>query len=478
MKFVPLMLIVVLMVTLALREAAAQPSAPASTPSIRALGDDLYDVQLGAEHAMFVVTADSIVVVDPLGVPTAQWLRKEFDQRFPGKPVRYVVSTHHFAERASGNGAFPGASRVAQEEFARALRETPGSNTEKYRYVVGPQQAFKDRLTLKAGDKTIELVHVGPFYSRELSVVVFPWARKVFAVDAPPIHSAPFKFGTLNVSDVVKWLSTVAAIDFDTMLFDDGTTMARDQIVALAGYLARMRAEVVSGYGRGRSLERLQQTTQLDSYRSLPHYAARREQIASMFEQMSYSRVDFVITGLASYIPEDAPEYCNGYASCSSGGALGGASLAATVALGRKYGAQLEVLSSDQFWATRAQSQRDEEVVFRPSRASLLLRYSPLKSAFTYALLAGVSRSWGDVEGMYRITARLAPEGGRHQISRSESRLAYTAGFDLSQRMGPLRLVFPLRITYTTGELPDYWPGAYDAQAGIGLAIPLIRRLQ
>jgi hypothetical protein len=101
-----------------------------------------------------------------------------------------------------------------------------------------------------------------------------------------------------------------------------------------------------------------------------------------------------------------------------------------------------------------------------------------LKGGLSYALLAGVSRSFGDAKGMDRVAGRVAPIGGRHAIAESASRISYTAGIDLSQRMGALRLVFPLRVTYVTGELPAYWPSRYDAQAGIGIAIPLVRRLE
>jgi glyoxylase-like metal-dependent hydrolase (beta-lactamase superfamily II) len=328
----------------------AQPAPAALTNrAIAPLGDDLYDVRFETQHTIFLVTADSIVLVDPLGVECAQWLQGEFEKRFPGKPVRYVVLTHHHAERASGAGVFRSAVIVGQAEFRRALRENPSSSTPNYRFVAPPRQTFTNQLSIAAGGKTVELVHVGPFHSSEMTVVSFPSARKVFAVEAPPIQKSPFAFGTLNPAEVVTWLSSVARINFDTMLFGDGTTMTRDQIVPLAEYLGHMRADIVREYGRGRSLSRLQDTMRLDAYQSLPHYTARREQIASMYDRLSYVRIDVVFSGLAHYLPENPPDYCNGYASCSSGGAVAGGSLAATVAWGRKFGAQVELFSSDQF---------------------------------------------------------------------------------------------------------------------------------
>src|SRR5687768_16529237 len=93
--------------------ARAATPALAQTPELDAAADraivnvagDLYQFRSGKQYSLFLVTRDGIVVVDPLGLYAASWLNKELQTRFPNNRVRYVVLTHHHAERAGGAGA-------------------------------------------------------------------------------------------------------------------------------------------------------------------------------------------------------------------------------------------------------------------------------------------------------------------------------------------------------------------------------------
>src|ERR1700710_593039 len=52
---------------------------------------DVYRANNGGWYVGFVVTPDGIVLVDTLSVDFAKWLKAELAQRFPGKPVKYVI---------------------------------------------------------------------------------------------------------------------------------------------------------------------------------------------------------------------------------------------------------------------------------------------------------------------------------------------------------------------------------------------------
>jgi hypothetical protein len=218
---------------------------------------------------------------------------------------------------------------------------------------------------------------------------------------------------------------------------------------------------------------------QLDAYRSLPHYAARREQIAAVFRRVRYRRLDLTAAGLANYLSHDSRGYCADYETCSAGGVVGAVTLGVGVSIGRRFGVQAEVMLSDQFWSTRTLPQYDQEVVFRPSRGAVFFRYSPLRpGSFSYALLAGVSHTTGDVEGVDRVQGRLPPAGGRHEIVARDSRSGFTAGAELLPRIGRLRLVLPVRVTYFGDDRPAYWPSAFDVNVGAGISIPLRVRVE
>ena len=434
----------------------------------------------GKRHTVFLVTSAGIVLVDPISMPTARWLAEQFAERFPGVGVRHVILTHHHADRASGATLFPGSNVIAHDSFRDGLGQARHHRRDDYRSVPMPSATFSDRRTLDVGGERIELIHAGPFHSDDLIVVAFPSARTLFAAERPALGGVPFTFGPATAGPIVTWLQAVASAAYvDTIAFSDGTRFTRDAIAPLAQYLGALRTTVVSGYQRGRSLRKMQETLQLPAHQRLPHYTARREHIAAIHGGLHYRSVDLTLLGLANAMEEDAQDYCGSYDTCSSGGVLGAGGAALTFSLKRWFAVQGEVMLSDQFYGARARQAYAEELAYRPTRGALLLRLStPNPGGLSIALLGGVSRTFGDLDGMDRVPGLLPPAGGRHTISTGTTRDGVTAGIELSQRIGRARLVLPIRVTQISGSLPSHWPSRYDAQAGAGLSFPLWRSVE
>ena len=457
----------------------------AQTPELDAAADraivnvagDLYQFRSGTQSSLFLVTRDGIVVVDPLGLYAASWLNKELQTRFPNSRVRYVVLTHHHAERAGGTGALKPETIVAHQTFRSALSDTSSRTGVDYRYVIAPQVTFQDRHTIELGGQTIDLIHTGPFHSRDSIAVIFKRERLLLAVDPPPVSGVPFAIGSLRAANVVKWLTAVARADVDTVMFGDGTTMPREQIAALSGYLSDMQRAVLHGYERGHSMDKTIDTVRLDTHRTSPHYAARRQQITDMYRQVRFVRGDFIFSGIANYLPEREPQFCAGYNHCESGGVVPAGTATAAISWGRRLGVQVEFVISDQFFASRAKPLYDEETVLRPFLSSGLVRFNVTKSR-SVSLLAGLTRFSGDVKGVDRVQGIFIPAGGRHAIQDADVRTGFTAGLEFSQRLGALRLVVPVRVTPLNRSRPNFWPSRLNASAGAGLAIPFFRVLE
>ena len=465
--------------------ACAPECALAQTPELEAAADreivqiagDLYRFRSGKQHSVFLVTRDGIVVVDPLGLYTASWLHSQLQARFPNTRVRHVVLTHHHAERAGGAGVFKPEVILAHENFRGALSDTSGRSSTDYRYVVSPQLTFKDRHTLEVGGKSIDLIHTGPFHSRDSVAISFRQERFAFVTDPPPVAGVPFAFGSMTAADVVRWLEAVAGAGCDTIMFGDGTVMKCDAIAGLSQYLSAMRTAVLTGYERGNSLSKAIETVRLEAHRALPHYAGRAQQITDMYRQARFRRGDITLSGIANYLPVRAPEYCSGYDQCEAGGVVPAGTAAASISFGRRFGAQVEFALSEQFWGSRTRPLYQEETVLRPFLSSGLIRFNVTRSR-SLSLLAGVTRVGGDVKGIDRVQGRFIPIGGRHAIEASDLRSGLTAGLEFSQRLGPLRLVVPLRVTQVSGPRPDFWPSRLNGSVGLGISFPIFRVLE
>src|SRR5262245_16521724 len=171
--------------------------------------DDLYRAKNGTWYGMFLVTPEGILLVDPLNTDFAKWLKTQFDERFPGLPVRYVIYSHShwdhieggavFAETArfvgqegmlrnmdgryphmpgdmvdrNGNGQFevdeivrpgmehPGICGMPENFFRTHDRNRDGHMTavEYYEEVRPPELVYSERMQITLGAKKIELIH-------------------------------------------------------------------------------------------------------------------------------------------------------------------------------------------------------------------------------------------------------------------------------------------------------------------------------
>jgi glyoxylase-like metal-dependent hydrolase (beta-lactamase superfamily II) len=443
------------------------------------LRGDVYHVRAGNEHTVLLLTSEGIILVDTLGVAAAQWLQRELAERFPEREVRFVLYTHHHADRAAGTRIFSKiAEIVGHRQFNDALADSRrGASSQAYGFVGDVESTYEDRRAIALGGSGAELVHTGPFHSRDMSVVWFPAERLLFAADAPPIRKTPFSFSAAKPRDVIRWLKTVAQLEFDMLLFDDGTSVSREEVSALAAYLDWIRTEVTLGYQDGRSLSHLQANLRLDAFGTYPQYLARATHIAEVYRTIQMVRLEMTVAGLTNHARQNPVAYCESYTFCSAGGMVPAGSISVSLRMGRRFGVVGELTLGEQWWSARSKTSYDDEVAFRQSRGSVFLLFgSPSPRGFSYALLGGLSNTIGDARGQNRVQGVLVPTGGRHLLEARANRYGVSGGVDLSQHIGRgVRVVLPLRLTRAFGDGHEYWPDRVDVQAGVGISVRVLR---
>ena len=495
--------------------AQQQPSANAD---IRQIRGNLYEVIAGSQVTVFYVAPDGILLVDPLNTPMALRLRMEFAARYPGRPVRYVVYSHHHFDRIEGAAVFQGAQVVAHNEFDEELaedrrvlppyvritdanlnrvfdpseiggspdaalvlskdRNADGAVTagELLTQIRSARTMYSGRMTLRLGATGIELVHPGPAFARDMTVVFFPDERIVFAADGPSVLDTPFSFGPFRPRDVYEWIHAIAPLDFDTLLFGDGRTIARAELVALGDYLDAIRAEAAAAYERGAPITALQASPARPADASSPHVSGRATQLAAVYRTVRLMKVQLSGAAATNYDRPDG-SHCSGYTTCAVGGAVPAVSGGLAFLFGKGLGVVAELTFERQSWNTRTRPLYEEEIALRQSRGSLLLRYGPPRaSRVSYAALAGLSTIAGDVRGMNHVHgALLRTGGGRHTIQMTDTRLGFTAGVDLAAG-GRIGLIVPLRVTYTS-SVPQYWPSRVNVRAAVGVTARVMRHV-
>jgi glyoxylase-like metal-dependent hydrolase (beta-lactamase superfamily II) len=332
------LLFVLLTTTAVARLSCAQTRPTAPQREIIKVAGDLYRARNGIWYSLFLVTPEGIILVDPLATDFATWLKKEFESRFPGVPVRYVIYSHSHWDHIEGGAVFASTARfVAQEgvllnmdgriphmpgdmldrnhngqfevdEIVGPFKAHPGicgmpesffrshdrdhdghmTPAELYAEVRPPDIVYADRMQIALGGKTVKLIFPGKNHADDGTVLLFPAERVAFAADfpadalvGPSLRSLPSACGNFDGHPLAEWIQSYKAIedlDFDLLAGGHGSALFTKTDVAEARhYFEDLAAAVSGGLSQGKSLDELKSTIRLEKYRDWAFYDRLRE---------------------------------------------------------------------------------------------------------------------------------------------------------------------------------------------------------
>ena len=283
------------------------------------IAGDLYRAQDGTHFTVFLVTAEGIILADPLNADFATWLEGELAQRF-GVPVRYVLYSHYHWDHASGGRVFDdtatfvghanlpialedaiagfpvqvtlvdadGDQRLDRNEASGDLApyfDAFDTNADGYldageilADVLGPEMLYSERLTITLGGKTVELIHPGPNHSIDATVLLFPEERVIYGVDFINVKRLALGFpGTGTLSQWINSLQRVEALDFDIVSPGHSSVGTKADFTAYREFFEDLEAAITGAVESGTSLEDLLASDTLGDYGDLPNYIPQRD---------------------------------------------------------------------------------------------------------------------------------------------------------------------------------------------------------
>jgi glyoxylase-like metal-dependent hydrolase (beta-lactamase superfamily II) len=299
---------------------------------------DVYRANNGGWYVGILDTPEGLLLVDTLSVPFATWLKDELARKFPGKAVKYVVLSHSHWDHTEGGKVFADTAKfIAQEGFLRNMdgrypalpgdivdRNSDGyldvpefeqpslqrpwycgaggnSVTSKDRDGDGratpaeffadtprPDIVYSQRMTLRFGGKTIDLVFPGRNHANDGTAVLFRDERVLFTVDFPAdalvqdsMRSLPSACGPFDGHPMNEWIRsfrTIESLDFDISVGGHGSaTFTKQDIAEGRQFMEYLQREVEGAMSRGMSLEQMKKSLLLEPYRSWRHYEQLRE---------------------------------------------------------------------------------------------------------------------------------------------------------------------------------------------------------
>lgn len=326
------------------RAAAAADAAPPPpgvfAPPARAITHvkgDVYRANNGGWYVAILDTPDGLLLVDTISVPFAKWLKEELAKKFPDKAVKYVILSHSHWDHVEGGKIFADtATFIAQEGFLRNMdgrypalpgdmtdrnndgyidvdefvapaRERPGfcgmdarsvlskdqdgdgraSPAEFFADVPRPDIVYSERMTLRFGGKTIQLVFPGKNHANDGTAVLFTDERVLFTVDFPAdalvrdtMRSLPSACGPFDGHPMDEWIKsyrTLEALDFDIAVGGHGSAeFTKQDFVEGRGFMEYLKHEVETAMSKGLSLAQMKQTILLEPYKDWRYYKELR----------------------------------------------------------------------------------------------------------------------------------------------------------------------------------------------------------
>jgi cyclase len=246
--------------SLGLAQAAmAQP--PAAAPpslTVKEIKPGLSMIIGAGGNTTVRTTSDGVVVVDSKnpGQPIYDALTASIAQASGGKPVKYLIDTHHHADHPGNNGRFlaAGVKVVGQKNLPLELAKfVPPANNPTLTAPAAPDVTYDKTYEIKLGGKTVRLVHFTPAHTDGDTIVYFPDLKVICAGDELTLVNPNFDYaGGASITGWMNALDQALKLDWDQAVPGHGErTMTRAEVVAFRGkldtLLTRAREQVKAG---------------------------------------------------------------------------------------------------------------------------------------------------------------------------------------------------------------------------------------
>jgi cyclase len=248
---------------LALGASAQTPAAPAPAPApaplaVKTVKPNLYMVVGAGGNSTVLVTAGGVILVDSKNSGQAIYdgLMGAIASVSGGKPVRWLIDTHHHADHTGNNARFlaAGVKVIGQKNMPRELAKfTPPPTNPAATAPARPNVTYDQNYEIRLGGETARLLHYGPAHTNDDTIVYFPQFKVVSTGDE--LNAATPNFDYLGGASIAGWIGSldqVLKLDWDLAVPGHGDKpMTRAEVVAfrdkLATLLQRAREQVKAG---------------------------------------------------------------------------------------------------------------------------------------------------------------------------------------------------------------------------------------
>src|SRR6185503_15430032 len=134
--------------------------------------------------------------------------------------------------------------------------------------VSGPETTYRRRHIVEFDGRRVELIHPGDGLGADLTLLLFPKERVLFAPGVP-LRETPNTFAPASAPAFVDTLRQIEQIEFDTLLSGAGEMHTVADLVAVREYAEAVVNGVKGGLKVGSAVEQLQASLDLQHFSQL-----------------------------------------------------------------------------------------------------------------------------------------------------------------------------------------------------------------
>jgi len=263
--------------------AIAQQRGPAQ--EITNIKDNIYQFRNRFHNAVFAVTPDGVILVDSINMEAAEWLKAELKSQFNAE-VKYLIFSHDHADHSSGGEVFADTAVVIAHEQAKT------DIIAEKRPTAIPQITYRDSMSIELGGTVAELSFVGRNHSDNSTVVNFPAAGVLFAVDFIPVNGVAFAdFPDAYISEWIDSLKRVEQMDFDILVPGHGRQGNPGNVTDFRLYMEDLQGQVFAQVRDGKTLEETKAAVDLSKYKDWGGFERMSQaNIEGMYRDVSMHR--------------------------------------------------------------------------------------------------------------------------------------------------------------------------------------------
>jgi cyclase len=289
------------------------------TRGLHDLGNSVYaylqpDGSWGWSNAGFVTGGDASLLIDTLfDLKLTREMLDTMRRSIPAAAhIDMLVNTHANGDHCYGNELVAGAqiiasARTAEEmvtgvspgQFAALLKMAP-SMGQLGEYVsrifspfefdnitlTPPNKTFEGKLTLQVGDKTIEMLEVGPAHTLGDTLVHIPADRVIFTGDILFIGGHPIMWAG-PTSNWIRACDLILSLDVETIVPGHGPITDKKGVAGVKGYFEYIYAEARKRYEAGMPAPEAARDIPLDKYATWSDGERIAVNVISIYRELS-----------------------------------------------------------------------------------------------------------------------------------------------------------------------------------------------